>query len=292
MNLLYKNEHEGCPFYDKGDKPVIEVRQIPQADIFKDCAQQDKIIFLIEGQLAYSFGIFNACTLYARQMLFLPPNCSFTFKAVKEACVLIVRLPYKIRFCERFGIENLTYRTNTLYKTRKGIDRKMPFLLEMNDAVDAYIGNLLVYMQAGLCCRYYFETKIRELFYLFRAFYTEEELALFFCEALSVDADFSHFVLHDNHAYISISDMAAASNMTLSGFEKRFKKAFGTSACKWVNERKAMMIYHAICNETTPFKVLSDRFGFATGSSFSDFCKKNLGMTPGQIRQKCATGQK
>nr|WP_297169180.1 hypothetical protein [uncultured Dysgonomonas sp.] len=33
--------------------------------------------------------------------------------------------------------------------------------------------------------------------------------------------------------------MTADINMTLSGFEKRFKKVFGTSACKWVNQHKA-----------------------------------------------------
>lgn len=291
MCLLCKKGSWVCPHYDNGPRPAIEIMEITNTRLFEELPIQGKIIFLLDGQLAYSFGTFNGCTMFEKQMLFLPPDYHFTFKAKEQAHLLIIRLHHKIQFCEIYNIDNLDYHLADENRIRQEPDREMPFLLEMNWEMEGYVSNLLVFMQKGLCCRYYFETKIKELFYLLRTFYTRYELSQFFRNALGMDSNFSYFVLNNYYKYNTLTGLAAAMNMTLSGFEKRFKKVFGISACKWVNKHKAKKIYHAICNDETTFKELSNRFGFSSQSTFNDFCKRNLEMTPGQIREKMKPGE-
>lgn len=292
MYLSCKKETGACLNFDNGYGPEIEIKTISETSFFKGHTLQDKIIFLLDGQLTYSFGVFHNCTMNERQMLFLPPDYRFTFKAPDQARIMIIRLLQKIRFCDNYGLDNLAYRTTIQDVELETKNRQSPFLLEINQAIDAYTRNLIVFMQKGLCCRYYFEIKIKELFYLLRMFYTKDELVQFFRKTLTLDSSFSHFILHNYHRYKTLSEMATAMNMTLSGFEKRFKKVFGISGGKWMNQHKAKKIYHAISSNEATFKELSDLFGFSSQSTFNDFCKKNLGMTPGQIRKKNLNGWK
>lgn len=292
MSLLCKTKNWVCPHYDSNPRPTIEIKKISANNLFEELPIYSKIIFLLEGQLTYSFGIFNNCIMSEKQILFLPPNYHFTFKAIDQVHILIIRLSHKIQFCETYSIDNLDYKYSNVNIDGGNADSAKSFLLEMNQEVDSYINNLLFFVQKGLYCEYYFETKVKELFYLLRAFYTKKELANFFRKALGMDANFSFLILNNYHKYKTLSDMAADMNMTLSGFEKRFKKAFGTSACKWVNQHKAKKIYHAICNDQSTFKELSDLFGFSSQSAFNDFCKKNLGMPPGKIRESIQSGRK
>lgn len=291
MDLLYKNEHLSCVNYDKGPRPAIEIKELTGEQFIEGHAVHGKILFLLEGELTCSFGDFNGCNIPQRQMLYLPSDYSFTFRSTQKVRFMIIRLLRKIQFCECYLLESLTRQTAKIDTNRPDTTGEKPFLLKMNRGIDVYTDSLILFMSKGLCCKYYFETKTKELFYLLRAFYPKEELACFFRTALSMDSFFSYFVSHNYHKYRTLSEMAEAMNMTLSGFEKRFKKVFGTSGCKWINEHKAKKIYHAVCNEQTPLKELSTRFGFSSKSTFSDFCKKNLGETPGKIRKKIQLGE-
>lgn len=69
--------------------------------------------------------------------------------------------------------------------------------------------------KAGFNRSCYNELKIGELFYLSRALYSQEELYLFFCPALSPDFDFSRFVLADYSKYKNVEEMASSMNYTV-----------------------------------------------------------------------------
>lgn len=290
MNLLYANEHFSCRNYDKGPKSSIQLKKITGKAPFQDLAVHGKIVFLLHGKISYSYGSYYNCPMREKQMLFLPPNNDFVFSSKDEAEILLIRLSNKVQFCESYSLETLTYQT---LKKQNGMDRKekVPFLLEMNEDVENYVSNLLSCMSKGLLCKYYFETKIKELFYLLRAFYYKEDLALFFKDILSPDTSFSQFVMHNHHKYKTLSEMADDMGMSLSNIEKLFSKVFNVSGYKWMNKQKADKIYHALCTEKTPLKEIAMRFEFSSASSLNDFCKNMLGDTPGMIRKKVQSEQ-
>ncbi|MDR1344282.1 MAG: helix-turn-helix domain-containing protein [Tannerellaceae bacterium] len=280
MELLYREEHLTCLHYDNNPGPAIELKEITGGLVLNKHPRRNIIVFLLEGELAYMRDGFPPGRMEKGRMLLLPPEKQTGFAAVQRAKVLIIRLNNEIRFCE-------CYLEGNLLRETAGTEgqHQEPFTLRMNPAMEAYVESLLLCLEKGLKCEYYFSTKIRELFYLFRAFYTKRELALFFQDVLETDSYFFYFVKRNHRDHGTVTGLATAMNMSLQSFEKQFKTVFGMPAYQWMIQQKAGDIYNALCSGQIPLKELAYRFGFASKSSFSDFVRKNLGTPPGEIRK-------
>lgn len=285
MHLLYESEHVNCRNYDEAQPPV-QLLEMDQERVFAEQSVYSKIIFLLKGELSCSFGVYHQYIMPERHFLFLPHNCHFTFKANEDSELLVLRLTQTVQFCENYQIEDLMQQTKKHLKKLSKNRSESPHVLKINERLIVYIRGLQATINAGLRCRCFFEIKTKELFYLLRAFYPKEELAMLFETILSPDSRFSNFVMSNYHKYSTLSEMADDMGMSLSNIEKQFAKVFRTSGYKWMNKRRAEQIYHALCTEDAPLKELAERFDFSSTSSFNDFCKNTLGDTPGAIRRK------
>lgn len=291
MKLLYLDEHFSCRNYEKGPRPIIQLKELKCDSPFESRSICGKIVFLLKGRMRFSYGAFYNYPIEEKQMLFLPANHDFILCTDDQAEILIMRLSQKVIFCECYLLESLANQTFKFQELIMQDEDEKPFLLYINKSLEHYLNGLLIYINAGLRCRYYFETRIKELFYLLRAFYRKEDLARFFKDILSSDTCFSQFVMNNYHKYRTLSDMARDMGMSLSNIEKLFSRVFKMSGYKWMNQQKANKVYHALCTENTPFKELAVRFGFSSASSLNDFCKNMLGETPGVIRRKTLVEQ-
>ena len=84
--------------------------------------------------------------------------------------------------------------------------------------------------------------------------------------------------------YGNLSEIAAAMNYSVSGFEKKFRKVFGCSPYNWMLRQKAQDAWHCVNTEGMNLKEIAHRFGFASPASFNNFFVKHFGITPGQAR--------
>ena len=85
--------------------------------------------------------------------------------------------------------------------------------------------------------------------------------------------------------YKTITELAESMNYTISGFEKKFKKAFKTTPHLWIKQKKADKIYYDLTMTDICLKEIIDNYGFKSDSYFNDFCKTNFGESPGRIRK-------
>lgn len=292
MTLLYPNELLSCRYYDKGERASIQMKEIAMDRPFEGQAISGKIIFLLKGEIMYSYGPFQNCRIEEREILFLPPTCGFILQTKDMAEILIIRLSNKIQFCEHYLLESLKHQIPGIEEKEENRQPQKAFTLKINTEIEIFLSSLEVCVNKGFQCKLYFETKIKELFYLLKAFYYKEDLALFFREVLSSDSNFSQFVIHNHHKYKTLSEMAEDMGMSLSNIEKRFAQVFKMPGYRWMNQQKANRVYHALCTENTPLKELAMRFEFSSASSLNDFCKNMLGDTPGMIRKKNTGGTK
>lgn len=280
MNLLYREEHIACRNYDNGSRPTVEFLDIDELDNIESSSIRGKIIITLQGEVAFSYGFYRNCVLKKDEILYIPPDCGFNIRAKSKSRILIMRLSCKIQLCECYSFEDFEKEVSHAVPAIKG-----PHTLKANKFVNSYSNNLVEYMKHGLQCRYFFETKIKEFFYLLRGFYSKENLALFFKDLVSTDSSFSQYILFNSHKYKTLHDMADGMQMSVSNIERLFNKTYGTSGYKWMKNQKASNIYHALCTEKAPLKELAARFGFSSTSSFNDFCKKTFKKTPGLIRK-------
>jgi AraC-like DNA-binding protein len=276
MKLLYEKEHSSCIHYDSNDRPQVEVKKIERGQPFTGRSLQCKIIFVMEGNVTYRLGSLTVAELYEGQILLIAPDKHFSLSTKDSAKLLVVRLTSVECLCECYPLENLL--------SHKDEECKDITILEANRGIDTFITVLTENLEQGLRCKLYLEIKIKELFYLFRAYYPKKQLAQFFGEMLQADIHFYYFVKQNYQNANSIPDFAKTMGLKQLTFEKKFKEIFGIPPYKWIIEQKSRDIYHDLCVGNKPLKELATHYGFSSKSSFSDFCKKNLGAPPGRIR--------
>ena len=105
---------------------------------------------------------------------------------------------------------------------------------------------------------------------------------------IRAEQSFAAFIYQNYKQVSSVKELAAMTNYSISGFEKRFRKIFGQPASQWMARKKAERIYPEICDTSKPFKQLSHEYGFSSPAHFSRFCQNHFGKSPLFIRKNRA----
>ncbi|MDU1891397.1 MAG: helix-turn-helix transcriptional regulator [Dysgonomonas sp.] len=283
MKLLYLQEHLTCYNYNAKEDSVIENKVIGEGLNWNFSTRECKIIFVTEGELHISYGKVKNETISKGEIVLLPVGYKVNLRASTRSGLTIFRLRTPVQLCDRFALKQLLKGKEDFSMAG---DSSKNRTLEMNEMVWTYLDGLNQCINDGLQCFYYYDIKVQELFFLFRAYYTKEQLLDFFCPLITHDSEFADFVLNNHHKAKNVSELAEMANYSVSGFEKRFKNTFGVSAGKWLKQQKAMRIYHEINCSEKAFKNISFDYGFSSPSHFNDYCKAHFGLTPGEIREK------
>jgi len=280
MKLLYAQEHLTCFNYDKGERPGIEKFTLTKGQYWNIFPIDNKAIFLIKGALRFSLGETTDMILPEGKIMLLPVGSRFTSIVEEDVTFMVMRLQNTKQLCDCFTLDLL------LRKKQPEMNYNGLYFLDINKRVEPFLDFLDTCMTDGLKCRYYFELKSKEFYFLLRAYYSKTELLKFFYPLLSGDISFSEMVIKNHYKVRTVQELAQITNYSLSGFQKRFKKVFGTSAYHWMKEERSKSIYHEINSTGKSFKVISEEYGFSSPSHFNDFCKVSFGVTPGKIRSK------
>lgn len=278
MKLLYPEEHIHCFNYSKGNGPAIEYVKISQGEKWDILSAYNKILFLLDGKLSYSFNEYQNKIITEKKAMTLPSNAHIKVEAFEDSYFIIFRLRTKVQLCD-------TYSLDKLISDNDNIANNIGYL-DIDERMEGYLKLLNTYITDGLKCIYFFQIKVQELFFLLRAYYPKEQLLGFFKPLMDSNTAFSDFVLENYKKVKSVKELADMANYSLSGFQKHFKKVFGTSAYQWINDQRSKSVFHELNNSEKPLKEISDNYGFSSPSHFNDFCKSQFGETPGEIRKK------
>ncbi|MBK5719713.1 helix-turn-helix transcriptional regulator [Dysgonomonas sp. Marseille-P4677] len=291
MKLLYSEEHLRCIHYDQGKNPVIEVVSIEKNESWENLPLGNKLIFLLSGEISFSYGQFINYKVGEKNIIYLPTGFKFSCNAFENSTLFVMSIQGHKNFCEDYLFKDLE-KKNYSVPDYSSLAEVKPAILEINEALEKYIDTLLLYVNAGAKCKSFYMIKIKELFHIFRWFYPKDSLKEFFRYSLKGGSEFGSYIMDNWQKYASVGELAEAMNYTVSGFEKRFKRVFGVSPYKWMLNQKAERIFHQIRMTDLTFKQISANFGFTSLSRFNDFCKSNFGNPPGNIRENNGIGGK
>ncbi len=281
MKLLYAAEHLSCFQYDKSNTPIIERIERLKEEKFNIHNEQDKLLFILKGSISVSYDKHVNEKLNLGDFFFVPSGVHYNSTAIESSTILIFRMKTSLNFCDHFSFEMLL--ANNSDNTNNSNDF---ITLKANTALENYMETIDKFILEGLKCSYLFELKLKELLFILRAYYSKEDLKKLFSSILTDDLQFSNKIYENCDKVKSSRELAKLMNYSPSGFEKRFKRIFGTPAYQWMKTRKAKNIYHEInCTKKT-FSEIGFEYGFSSSSYFNDFCKANFGKTPGEIRKQ------
>ncbi len=279
MVASYQHGCSPCINYENGNHPTIRTYKIKKGDNLSFLSEDTWIVYVVEGQLEFSFGEHIDKTISKNEMVVFLSGFHGILHTKEDSHTIAIKINTPIQLCNCFSIESLLDEK----------DEKETYeltILKANTTINDYMRVLDLYVGEGFTCCLLIESKVRELFYLLQKYYSKKELFHFFYFYLTNDMGFSNLVKMYSFKAKSIQELADQTNYSLSGFRKRFKRVFGVSVYQWMTEQRSKNILHEIVNSQKSLKEISDEYGFSSPSHFNAFCKNRYKATPGAIRKR------
>ena len=87
----------------------------------------------------------------------------------------------------------------------------------------------------------------------------------------------------------SVGTLSLLCRMSYSAFRNRFLSVYGLPPGRWLRNRRIKRICLDIkYNHGLSLGEISERNGFSSASRLCEFCKRNMGCTPGRLKQALA----
>lgn len=281
MGLLYADEHVSCMHYQK-QSPLIQIHSYKKGDTWESVTPSLSALFFVkEGRLNVSLNQIVNKEVQKEEIIFIPPNSISKINFLEDSYVLIIYFRFQVNLCECFSMTQLYP-----FSKKEESEKDVFCALKFNRQISDYINLLDLYMQDGINCIRLYEMKKQEIFLLLRAYYEKELLATFFAPILDKeDIQFKNFVLQKCLHAKNVQDLAYMANYSTSGFIKKFTRCFDESPYRWISKFKADRILHELKTETKSLKEIATEYNFSSMPHFVDFCKKQFGHTPSDIRK-------
>lgn len=87
---------------------------------------------------------------------------------------------------------------------------------------------------------------------------------------------------------LTAGELAARCHQSETVFRERFKEEFGQPVAGWLRERRKEDILAMLSDPAIPLSDVSERNGFHSLSTLSDYCQRNFGKSPSQMRKDAA----
>ena len=281
MHIYNIEEHRHCLYYGAGKNALIEIREISPGTEEQITLSFHEMVFMIKGEMRYAISELDTVVLTGGHFSFIPIGTTVKYQITTDCVICIIRQSDRFQLCHGFSLEKL-YRS--MDKNKVLLQQSEP--LETNPRIIQYLNGLKETCSDGIMCRYFFEAKVKELFVLLRAYYSDIQINNLFLPILSPDVRFSEFVQRNFHKYESVREMAEAMTLTYKQFFCRFQKIFATTPQEWMQQKKAQIILNEICSSSKSFKQISFDNGFSAQPHLTRFCQRMFNKTPEEIRKK------
>lgn len=279
MGILYKHEHIACnKFLIPAQRSFQVFRLLPGNKCTESNNSRSILLFVLDGELEFSNESVHNYRLQKNNIALIPAGSHYSIEVKKASHLITCWFSNDIKLCNRIHLESLSqYKKEIAYKynTLAFQGKIKNFLLLLNH-----------YLEDGIGCKHLQDSKLQELFMLFRAYYTKEQLAAFFHPVLSRDTDFNHFVLSNYRSVANVEEFARLAHMSLSAFNRKFKRYFHEPAYQWMMRRKTEGVLEDIRNTNKSFLEISLDWNFSSQAHLSKFTKKQCGLSPSQIRKQ------
>lgn len=152
--------------------------------------------------------------------------------------------------------------------------------------------DLLIYnMNQKINCEHFHEVMEKEMFFLFKYYYTKEELGYLFHPLSGSSFSFRKGVLDNYHKIKNIDELAAIIGMSRSRFDFQFKEVFNTTPRKFIQKQLALKILFKAGEPDMTAGKLLEAFDFNTAASLCKFCQASFSCSPTELIQYAQEGR-
>jgi AraC-like DNA-binding protein len=285
MLEIHTGKNTDCCHQDKTDNPVIKVLNHQKGEENSFETSTYVLLIVLKGSGKISYRRFIDKTVTNRDILLLPAHTQVRFRIEENASILVFQLQSVFHFCDHFSL-------NSLIEQRDKSRRERFFTLNINQRMASYLKSLLPCLADGIQCHYFLELKMKELLFILRTYYTDEDIAVFFSPMLTDDVDFYTFVLENYKSVKTTPEFAEKAHYSHSGFIKRFRRVFGVSFHEWRRKQLSDKLLQEITCTKKSFVEIGNMYGFYSSAHLSNFCTTFFGIPPKELRKRGILGIK
>lgn len=274
--LLYPEEHFTCKYYQSDYMSSFRYYELTSTEIFPLLnPNENHILFLKGGRISVDVGSFKDKVFQKGDIILLPSFVYNNITVIEDSKILISSFDVPIESCDKLMIEE-----STSLITSENYDL-IP--LKIKDTVESFIDLLIIYLEDKINCEHLHEIKQKEMFFIFKWYYTKMERALLFHNLSVVSYKFKHTILANYENAPTTTEMAGLLNMSRRKFEIIFKEKFGDTYTNWMLKHISNKIAYKAVEPGVTINDLMTVGNFSSPCVLNRFCRKYFGCTPKQL---------
>ncbi|MDR2118246.1 MAG: AraC family transcriptional regulator [Tannerellaceae bacterium] len=278
MQLLYVEEHLSCKNYVSDYHIGFSYHEAKEGEKLRSTDKYyNYFIFLLEGETMISCNEFRNHLCKGGEMVLIAQDSDSVADAITDVKYILLSFDNQFTLCDQLALESL-----------HSNDRKPPIFnkIDIRSPMRAVLDSILFYLEHKIQCRHLFSIKQKEVFLIFRAFYTKEEMARFLAPMLNRNLDFKAFVLQHYHEVKTVEELAGLCKMSVRSFNRKFNEYFDDSPYSWMLKQKSRHIKTRLADGKIKFGAIIKEYGFSSPAHFTTYCKKQFGESPSNLRKK------
>jgi AraC-like DNA-binding protein len=278
MQLLYVQEHLTCKNYVSDFHIGFSYHEAKEGEQLHLIDKYfNHFVFLLEGEVMVSCNEFRNHLCREGEMIFIAQDAESTSETLTEVRYVLLSFDNQFTLCDQLALESLQSNDK-----RPAIFNK----LDVRPPLQLVLDSVLFYLEHKIQCRHLHAIKQKELFLIFRAFYSKEEMARFLAPMLNKNLDFKAFVLQHYQEVKTVEELAAMCKLSVRSFNRKFNEFFGDSPYSWMLKQKSRHIKTRLADGKTTFGSIIKEYGFSSPAHFTTYCKKQFGESPSRLRKQ------
>lgn len=236
------------------------------------------LIFIIRGAIRVSADDMQPLVVRKSQMFFWDEREKYVFNLLTDIEIVCFSFNSLLCSCDKTIFQHLSgHRFQEKTRIMK---------LSYSEPLITFLQLLVYYLEKKVDDYLLYEAKQNEMFLLFRIVFTDKDIFRFFGLLTGKSFDFKMQVLENYSKVKDVGELSGLLGYGKNTFRLKFKKEFGTSVYRWLQEKKSKEIVRRLTLYDDNFTKLVDDFGFSSYSHFNKFCKSQYGLTPSELRER------
>ena len=174
---------------------------------------------------------------------------------------------------------------NSIAGTIKKINYKFT-QVAMNEPMNLLLESMKMYLGNAMHCNHLHSAKIKEMFVIFKFFYSPQIQLRTFYNLFDRNQSFVSLVRNNAPRVKTVEELADICGFSIQHFNNMFKQEFHDTPYSWMQKQRIVEIERLLTETNVPLKSIIKMYSFTNHGHFALFCRKYLKKTPLKIRKE------
>ncbi|MCS2449198.1 AraC family transcriptional regulator [Bacteroides thetaiotaomicron] len=243
--------------------------------IEKEYTHKNYLLFFFKGDFSVCCNQFCNHTFHSNEMVVIPKSAILKVSATAKSQMLAMAFDMPQNSYDKQLFQGLSSICENISYNFNPIPIRYPLMPFLETVVHC--------LRNEMDCTHLHDVIERELFFLLRGFYNNEEIAVLFHPVIGRQLEFRDFVMQNYMKVNNLDSLITLSNMGRTSFFIKFKEEFGITAKQWMMKQLKKRILGKVIEPGICVKQLMEVCNFESQAQLYRYFKQHFHCTPKQL---------